>query len=394
MNLIEILFWFFISIIFYAYFGYGILLYGLVRFKEMITKSYTIINPRFEPTVTLIVPCYNEVEILKTKVQNCLALDYPIEKLQILFITDGSNDGSPDLLEKYSEIHVLHDHVRRGKSAAENRSVAYAQGEIIIFSDANTILPNNTIRRLVRHYINPEIGAVSGEKRIQQFAKDNAAGAGEGFYWKYESMLKRFDARLHTVVGAAGELFSFRKHLFRPLEEDTILDDFVLSLRITQAGYRVMYDPTATATETGSINSQEELKRKIRICAGGWQAMSRLGSLFNFFKHPVLTFQYISHRVLRWTLAPLFLICLFPMHIYLAIDSLFYQSILYVHILFYGLAWMGYLLEKKEMKVKTFFIPYYFTLMNYAAIAGFLQFLHGKQNAIWEKSRRRVMSDI
>lgn len=394
MNPIEILFWSFITIIFYAYFGYGILLYGLVRLKEMLTKSYTIINPRFEPTVTFIVPCYNEADILESKVQNCLALDYPADKLQIIFITDGSNDGSPILLEKHPEIEVLHDSIRRGKSAAENRSVAHAKGEIIIFSDANTFLPSNTIKKMVRHYINPEIGAVSGEKRISQSEKENAAGAGEGFYWKYESMLKRFDARLHTVVGAAGELFSFRKHIFRPLEEDTILDDFVLSLRITQAGYRVMYDPTATATETASANSHEELKRKIRICAGGWQAMSRLGSLFNFFKHPILTFQYISHRVLRWTLAPLFLICVLPLNIYLAKDSTFYQSLFFAHILFYGLAWMGYFLEKKEIKVKSFFIPYYFTMMNYAAVAGFIRFLYGKQNAMWDRSRRKIVSNI
>jgi poly-beta-1,6-N-acetyl-D-glucosamine synthase len=394
MNPIEILFWSFITTIFYAYFGYGILLYGLVRIKEIVTKSYNIVNPGFEPTVTFIVPCYNEIDILESKVRNCLALEYSADKLQILFITDGSTDGSQILLEKFSEIEVLHDTVRRGKSAAENRSVAHATGEIIIFSDANTVLPGNTIKRMVRHYINPEIGAVSGEKRISQSEKENAAGAGEGFYWKYESMLKRFDARLHTVVGAAGELFSFRKHLFRPLEEDTILDDFVLSLRITQAGYRVMYDPTATATETASANSHEELKRKIRICAGGWQAMSRLGSLFNFFKHPILTFQYVSHRVLRWTLAPLFLICIVPINFYLAQESTFYQTLLYAHLLFYGLAWIGFHLEKKEIKVKAFFIPYYFTMMNYAAIAGFLRFMKGKQSSVWERSERKMANPV
>ncbi len=394
MTLLEILFWTFIVIIFYAYFGYGILLYGLVKIKEFLTKKYTIINPRFEPTVTFIVPCYNEIDILESKVLNTLQLDYPKEKLQVLFITDGSADGSQIMLEQFTDIEVLHDPIRRGKSAAENRSVAHAQGEIIIFSDANTVLPSNTIKNMVRHYINPEIGAVSGEKRISQGEKENAAGAGEGFYWKYESMLKRFDARLHTVVGAAGELFSFRKHLFHPLEEDTILDDFVLSLRITQAGYRVMYDPTATATETASANSHEELKRKIRICAGGWQAMSRLGSLFNFFKHPILTFQYVSHRVLRWTLAPLFLLCLLPINIYLAAQNPSYLSILYAHIIFYVLAWIGFILEKKEIKIKAFFIPYYFTMMNYAAIAGFLRFTNGKQSSVWERSERKVSNPV
>lgn len=273
----------------------------------------------------------------------------------------------------------------------KNRSVKHSHGEIIIFSDANTILPADAIKKLVRHYINPVVGAVSGEKRIMQSDRENAAGAGEGFYWKYESMLKRFDARLLTV-GAAGELFSFRRHLFKPLEEDTILDDFVLSLRITQAGYRVLYDPAATALETSSADSKEELKRKIRICAGGWQAMSRLGSLFNVFKHPVLTFQYVSHRVLRWTLAPLFLLLALPLNIHLALESGFYMFILELQLAFYLFAGLGYVFEKKEIRFKPFFIPYYFVMMNYAAIAGFLRFSKGNQSSVWERSARKIMA--
>lgn len=391
MSILEILFWTFIFIIFYAYFGYGIILFAIVKIREIFIPERKIVNPRFEPTVSFIVPCYNEKDILKDKVKNCLELDYPKDKLQIIFITDGSTDGSEDMLTQYREIEVLHESARKGKSAAENRSVNHASGEIIIFSDANTILPSDAVKSLVRHYINPVVGAVSGEKRILQSDRENAAGAGEGFYWKYESMLKRFDARLLTVVGAAGELFSFRKHLFKPLEEDTILDDFVLSLRITQAGYRVLYDPTATALETSSENSKEELKRKIRICAGGWQAMSRLGSLFNVFKHPVLTFQYVSHRVLRWTLAPLFLFLVIPMNIILAQDNVFYTIVLQLHLCFYLFGIAGYLLERREIKFKPFFIPYYFIMMNYAAIAGFFRYAKGGQSSAWERSARKVV---
>lgn len=388
----EILFWLFLFIIFYAYFGYGIILVAMVKIRDLFISERTVINPRFEPTVSFIIPCYNEREILKDKVDNCLQLDYPEDKLEIIFITDGSDDGSADFLKSYSGIKILHETQRKGKSAAENRSVKHSSGEIIIFSDANTLLPADAIQKLVRHYINPVVGAVSGEKRILQADKENAAGAGEGFYWKYESMLKRFDARLLTVVGAAGELFSFRRHLFKPLEEDTILDDFVLSLRITQAGYRVLYDPAATALETSSADSKEELKRKIRICAGGWQAMSRLGSLFNVFKHPVLTFQYVSHRVLRWTLAPLFLLLAMPLNVFLAIDNEFYMAVLELQITFYVFALAGYLLEKREIKFKPFFIPYYFVMMNYAAIAGFMRYFKGNQSSVWERSARKAMT--
>lgn len=386
----EILFWLFLFTIFYAYFGYGLILIAIVKIRDHFTSERTIVNPKFEPSVSFIVPCYNERDILASKVKNCLELDYPASRLEIVFITDGSNDGSAAYLGQYDQIKVLHEDQRRGKSAAENRSVRACTGEIIIFSDANTILPADAIRKLVRHYINPVVGAVSGEKRILQNENENAAGAGEGFYWKYESMLKRFDARLLTVVGAAGELFSFRRHLFRPLEEDTILDDFVLSLRITQAGYRVLYDPAATALETSSADSKEELKRKIRICAGGWQAMGRLGSLFNVFRHPVLTFQYVSHRVLRWTLAPLFLLLALPLNVHLAADNNFYTILLQLQLAFYVLAGMGYIFEKKEIKFKPFFIPYYFLMMNYAAIAGFVRYLQGSQSSMWEKSARKT----
>ena len=284
----------------------------------------------------------------------------------------------------------MHQSQRRGKSAAENRSVALATGEIIIFSDANTTLPKDAIHHLIQHYVDPMVGAVSGEKKIMQEESENAAGAGEGIYWKYESQLKKWDAELLTVVGAAGELISFRRHLFEHLEEDTILDDFLLTMRITEKGYRVLYEPKATAMETASVNTKEELKRKIRICAGGWQAMSRLGSSLNIFKRPVVSFQYISHRVLRWTLAPLFLMLMIPMNIYLAGQSHFYLNILFLQIAFYAAACAGWILENKSLRVKILFVPYYFVMMNYAAIAGFIRFRKGKQSSAWERSERKI----
>ena len=179
-----------------------------------------------------------------------------------------------------------------------------------------------------------------------------AAGAGEGLYWKYESLLKRWDAELHSLVGAAGELFSFRKNLFIELEEDTVLDDFILSLRIAEKGYRVMYEPKAYAMETSSSTTGEELKRKVRICAGAWQSMIRLRSLLNPFNQPLLTFQYVSHRVLRWTLAPLFLLMLLPINVSLFNAGVLYQSILFAQILFYACAIAGWHFENKQVRIK------------------------------------------
>jgi cellulose synthase/poly-beta-1,6-N-acetylglucosamine synthase-like glycosyltransferase len=390
----ELFFWGSLLVIFYSYVGYGIVLYAIVKIKKMLgkeNKSITKINESFQPEVTFIVPCYNEAEIVTDKIKNCLSLDYPKDKLNICFITDGSNDGTPDLIKsKFPEVTVLHEPQRRGKSAAENRSMKFVKTPIVIFSDANTMLPSNAVKEIVKHYADPEVGAVSGEKRIFNKYKDNATGAGEGFYWKYESKLKQMDSELKTIVGAAGELFSFRKELFIELEEDTILDDFMLSMRIAEQGYRVIYEPNAYAEETASESVKEELKRKVRICAGGWQSMIRLKSVLNPFADFTLTFQYISHRVLRWSVAPLLLLLAFPLNIYLFNESPIYQYMFYGQCLFYMAAMLGWYLENQRIKIKALFVPYYFFIMNYAVFAGFIKYLKGKQSAAWERSKRGV----
>lgn len=391
----EIFFWFSLFVVFYAYFGYGILLYLIVRVKRVFRKKSKRrkFDPTFTPDVTFVVPCYNESEFIKDKVKNCLALDYPKDKLKLVFITDGSTDGTPELIQsKFPEVTVLHESKRGGKTAAENRAMKYVNTSIVVFSDANTVLPKEAIKEIVKHYQDPCVGAVSGEKRILQKEQDAATGAGEGFYWKYESALKKLDSELLTIVGAAGELFSFRRELFKDIEEDTILDDFVLSMRIAEQGFRVVYEPNAYAMETASASVKEELKRKIRICAGGWQAMSRLTDALNPANSITLTFQYVSHRVLRWSIVPLLLMILLPLNALLFNAGLVYEMIMYGQLLFYILAMMGWYFENKEVRVKALFIPYYFFIMNYAVYLGFYRFIKGKQSAAWERSKRAVLS--
>ena len=386
----ELVFWTAIAIIFYTFLGYGILLYVLVVLKRIFSSNKTPFDPHYCPSVTFVVPCYNEADTVVQKINNCLALDYPKDKLTIIFITDGSNDGSPALIQQFPNIKLLHSPHRAGKAEAENRAMLHIQSEITVFSDANTILPHDAIQKLVRHYHNPKVGAVAGEKRIQPKTADQAAGAGEGIYWRYESLLKRLDSELHTIVGAAGELFSFRTSLFSPIEKDTILDDFILSMRIAAKGYLVLYEPEAYAMETASASIKEELKRKVRICAGGWQSMSRLLPILNPFPNLVLTFQYFSHRVLRWTIVPFLLMLVLVLNILLAIDSNLYGMILLVQFSFYGFAIIGWLLENKNIKLKTFFVPYYFLIMNYSVIAGYIRFMNGQQSAAWERSKRGI----
>ncbi len=178
----------------------------------------------------------------------------------------------------------------------------------IIFSDANTLLNSASVREIVKHYADPRVGGVAGEKKIISEEKDKAVAAGEGIYWKYESFLKRLDSEFYSVVGAAGELFSIRTSLFHEVPPDTIIEDFVQSLQLCKDGWLVRYEPNAYATESASSSMQEEQKRKVRIAAGAFQAMIILRDLFNVFRYPILSFQFISHRILRWTLCPLCLV--------------------------------------------------------------------------------------
>ncbi|MBY0426227.1 MAG: glycosyltransferase family 2 protein, partial [Cytophagales bacterium] len=374
MKYLEWAFWICIFISFYAYLGYGILLYLIVKIKRVLTKKEPNFDETFTPSVTFVVPCYNESETVVQKIENCISMDYPKELYSIIFITDGSTDGTPEIVKKYEgQVQLLHSPLRKGKAAAENRSMEFVKSDIVIFSDANTILPVDAVKKLVRHYSNPKVGAVSGEKRILKKASDKAAGAGEGIYWKYESFLKKLDSELLTIVGAAGELFSFRTSLFEPLEEDSILDDFMVSMRIADRGYRVIYEPEAYAQETASESIKEELKRKIRICAGGWQSMSRLLPVLNPFRNFTLTFQYVSHRVLRWSIVPLLLLLAIPLNIILTKLTWFYTLLLGAQTIFYSLALLGWYFENRNIKIKVLFVPYYFFIMNYAVIMGFFR---------------------
>nr|NQU90022.1 glycosyltransferase family 2 protein [Bacteroidota bacterium] len=394
MLTLKIIFWVFLFIILYAYIGYGILLFFMVRMKRLLGKKKPkVVDPDYEPEVTLFVAAYNEKDYVDEKIKNSMSLEYPQEKVKHIWVTDGSDDGTPDILRKYEGVEVYHKDERAGKIAAMNRGLEFVKTPIVIFSDGNTMLGKESIRRIVNMFSNPKVGCVSGEKRIYQKDKDTAAGT-EGIYWKYESTLKKWDAELYSVVGAAGELFSIRTELYQHVERDTLLDDFIVSLRVAKKGYTIQYDPEAYAIETSSANVKEELKRKIRIAAGGIQSIVRLKELLNIFKYGTLSFQYISHRVLRWTLAPIGLLVILIINAILAATTGFvnftsiYVWLFWAQILFYVSALLGWYLENRQIKIKLLFVPYYFFIMNYAVYLGFARYLKGKQDVKWERAKR------
>ncbi|MDP3451594.1 MAG: glycosyltransferase family 2 protein [Bacteroidales bacterium] len=388
METSEIIFLTAIFIVFYTYLGYGIVLYALVRVKRLFTPTKKPTEDLFEPDITLMIAAYNERDYVRQKVENSQLLDYPREKLHQLWVTDGSDDGTPDLLANYPDITVLHLDQRRGKIAAMNRGMKFVKTPIVIFSDANTMLGERSVRVIAELFRDPKTGCVSGEKRIFNSEEDRAAGAGEGIYWKYESALKRWDAELNTAVGAAGELFAIRSELFQEVEPDTLLDDFIISLRVAMKGYKIDYNPDAYAIESPSENIKEELKRKIRIAAGGIQSIVRLRPLLNIFKYRTLSFQYISHRVLRWTIAPLLLPFILVYNIIIIENGVIYQISLAGQIIFYLMACAGWILQSRKIKIKALFVPYYFLIMNYAVYRGFFRYLAKNQSVNWERAKR------
>jgi cellulose synthase/poly-beta-1,6-N-acetylglucosamine synthase-like glycosyltransferase len=385
MKTLEISFWIMLGIAFYAYLGYGILLYLLVKIKNLIVKKPNFINQEL-PEVTLLVAAYNESDYVVDKVKNTIQQNYPSDKLKIVFVTDGTTDDSIEKLKSFEQVKVYHSHDRKGKMAAINRVMPLIESPITVFTDANAMLNTDAIRSMVEHFVNPKVGVVAGEKQILKVSENNAE-VGEGLYWKYESFLKKLDSELYSTVGAAGELYAIRTSLFQTLETDTLLDDFVLSLRICSKGYVTAYEPSAKAMETASLNIAEELKRKVRISAGGIQSVLRLQTLLNPFKHGWLTFQYLSHRVLRWTLVPVFLVLMPIVNLFL-LDNPLYQLSLFLQVAFYSLAILGYVFEKKGKKFKALYVPYYFSFMNYAAILGFKRFYSNQQAVTWEKAAR------
>jgi cellulose synthase/poly-beta-1,6-N-acetylglucosamine synthase-like glycosyltransferase len=388
MHLWQLIFYVSCGLVFYNYAGYAIIVYVL---NKLTGSRQTIeADPDFHPTVAFIVAAYNEQDVIKQKIVNSLEQDYPRDKIEFVFVTDGSSDRTAELITQSPGVRLLHRPERGGKSAALNRAVATATQDIIIASDANTLLNKEAVKNIVRHYRSTNTGGVAGEKKVLSAttgAKD--VGEGEGLYWKYESALKKLDADFYSVVGAAGELFSLRRELYQPLSDNVILDDFVLSLQVTQKGYRVRYEPDAYAMELPSFSMKDEQKRKIRIAAGGFQAIGMLTSLFAFWKYPRLTFLYVSHRVLRWTLSPLGLILAFLANALLLPAGTLYVALFIAQTGFYALSFLAWL-SPAIRRIKPAKLAYYFTFMNLSVILGFFRFLGRKQSATWEKARRTM----
>ena len=373
------LFWLCLAIVVYTYVGYGLILYLLVFIKRLAIKAKPLadITDDCLPEVTLMVCAYNEEDIISEKMSNTHSLDYPADRLHLVWVTDGSTDNTNSILSTYPDVKIVFSPERRGKSAALKHGIKEVSTEIVIMTDANTMLNPEAIREIVRLMQDPKVGCVSGEKKVMAKSDSDEAAQGEGLYWKYESTLKRLDSELYSAMGAAGELCVIRRQLMTDIPDDTLLDDFVISMEIVRMGYKIAYTSKAFAMEYGSADLHEESKRKRRIAAGGLQSSWRLRSLMNPLRHPVVAFQFVSHRVLRWTITPVCLFALIPLNTILVLSSegIIYTIIWILQILFYASALAGMRISK------------YFVFMNLNVFRG-MAYLLNNTSGTWEKAKR------
>jgi len=383
----SILKFLFILCVFLFLYNYFIYPFVIVVFSRIIPDNHLEEINEFEeyPTVSFIVAAYNEETVIRDKIINTLKIDYPAEKFKLIIVTDGSDDSTPDIVKEYSGegIVCLHEDKRSGKSAALNRAVEISDGEILVFSDANNDFEEQSVKNLVKHFSDENIGAVTGAKHIYE-NNDREASKGDGLYWRYESKIKAAESHLGSITAAEGEILAVRKSMFKPIAPGKINDDAAITFDIVKSGSRILYEQEAKAYEQASKNLVDDLHVKIRMTQGGFQTMAdEKGFLFpplNWF-----AFTFVSHKVLRW-LTPHLLILIFLLSISLMVKPVFFL-LLILQVLFYSVSFYGWINRSKELP-GYIYIPMYFTSMNIALFLGFIKYLKNEQGVNWRKAER------
>ncbi len=385
----SLLFWISLLIISYTFVGYPLFLWMLNALSGKNNKLNS--TDVYAPLCTLIIPAYNEEQVIEQKITNTLSLDYPADKLKITVVADGSTDNTTNIAKKHKEVELLHSQKRLGKTHAMLRAASQTSSDIIIFSDANTLLSVNAIKELVRFFKDPQTGCVAGEKSIVHLPKAHSIQASEGLYWQWEGFIKKQESAFHSTMGAAGELFAIRKDLIVPLKDDTILDDFLLSMHVAEKNKRVRYAPGAVAREKGSASRKDEMERKIRIAAGAFQALGRIQILKQPFRYPREFWQLLSHKLLRWLFVPWLLVVLLISNSLLIMNQAqnpIYLSAGIIQLLFYTLAFISIPFQNKKSKYGWLFFPGYFLFMNAAIVLGAVRFFRKQQSAAWTRVQR------
>jgi cellulose synthase/poly-beta-1,6-N-acetylglucosamine synthase-like glycosyltransferase len=377
----RLTFWLAAAAIAYVYAGYPLLLAMLSRRRLMPRTDETLL-----PTVSLVIAAHNEEKVIREKLENSLALDYPPDRLEVVVASDGSDDATNRIVTAFASrgVKLVDIRPRGGKTRALNAVVPTVRGEIVVLSDANTMYRPDSIRKLVRHFADPQVGAVTGDVKLVDSADDYAQS--EGLYYKYERWIQKLESRCGSVVGADGAMYALRQPLFRPVDPRVVVDDFVISMNVAAGGHRLIYDEEAIAIEQGTLSSAEEYRRKVRIVAGGFQALFT-GQGVPSLREPQLLCSYISHKLLRWLL-PVFLLATAASSLALAPRSSFFalavgvQAVFYVAALFHAADVRGF------RRLRAGIVPYYFCLVNGAALQGLCRAVARSQPATWSRTNR------
>ena len=377
----RLIFWLSLGLMVYVYVGYPLMLVVVARRRKPPRR-----DDNYTPSVSMVIAAHNEEKVLREKIENSLRLDYQPERLEIIVASDGSEDGTNTLAREYADRGVtLHEITPRGgKTRALNLAIPRARGEILVLSDANTMYRPDAVRRLVRHFVDHSVGAVSGDVQLVNAAREYAAS--ESLYYRYERWLQVLESRLGSIIGADGAMYALRREAFAPVPPQIIVDDFVISMNVACAGYRVIYEPEAIAVEQGTLSSSEEYGRKVRIVAGGIHALF-CGQGVPGLKQPRLLWCYVSHKLLRW-LMPLFLLAALGTSAALSRDAFMYQAALITQVIFYAAAVLHRLGFRALERVRGGAVPYYFCLVNGAALTGLWRALKRTQAVTWRSATR------
>lgn len=374
----QFVFWLCIGLVLYSYFGYPLTLAIIGRLRR---RRFAPAGDFEYPAICLVISAFNEEKILRRKIENSLGLDYPDGRLSILVASDGSDDDTVAIARSYAGrgVRLFHHAARAGKSAVLNEVVPQISENIVVFTDANAIFEKGALEKLVRNFSDPTVGCVVGKLRYVD-RHTTSVGKGEGLYWRYESKVSRLESEIQSVLVANGSIFAVRRPLFRPLYS-AVANDLQLPIDIASQGYGVIYEPEAVAVERCTVFTHEEFQRKVRIVLRGLTGFTQMRSDVSGFR----LWQFVSHKFLRWMAGPVLFVALLANAI-LAENSTFFTVLLVGHVLFYLAAANGWRVRRTRKPTMIFYLPFYFTMVNLAAVLATAKFFTGERQSVWEKA--------
>jgi cellulose synthase/poly-beta-1,6-N-acetylglucosamine synthase-like glycosyltransferase len=377
----EVVFWGSAGLVVFAYGGYS-----LVIFLLSVVRNRRVRRADIEPMVTMIITAYNEEKDIGRKLDQTLALDYPRERMEIIVASDGSTDRTDEIVGGYAAhgIRLVRVEGRLGKTGTQNEAVRHAKGEIVVFSDATTRYDPRAIRKLVRNYADPEVGAVSG--RYEYVSATGASmGLGTILFWKYENLIKTLQTRISTITGCCGCIYSVRRSLFVPLPRE-IISDLCEPLAILSNGHRIVFEPEAVAYEETTEKAREEFSMRVRVISRGMHGLLYMRRLLNPFRFPFVTFQLLSHKILRW-MVPVLLLLMFVANIFLLGEPV-YNITFALAVLLLAVAGVVALVERHRSLPSVLGVPLYFLTVNAASLAAMYRVAKGVRATTWETVRR------